>query len=530
MTKLSQTLSITALLWCGWLLRVAVSMRFALLAALFGVSALPSAAQVGVVGQAGARDRDFGALVSTGQSGVYLVAANTMTSALGAGMQSNGLPIVVGVCNANPTEDMCVARLNRDGWQLDSTFGSGGLSQYVLAGQDYPRASVIDAADRIILAGSCNGVGLRACIIRLNANGSLDASFGSGGRGGVSGMLEITAMRLDSDGRKVVAGECFQSSERRPCVARLTASGSLDPSFNGGALLIFSFPNATYQVASGLAFDASGRILISAFCNAAFNSTQYGRFCAMRITAAGVLDPSFNGGVGRLYALQNATTSCSASAIAAQSDGRIVVVGSCNGANGGRFAASRLTESGNFDTAFGQDAFAGLSYQWIERDLYVGAAKVHIDETNRILLSGTCQLGFCLARMLPNGRADPLFGDRAVVIYKPDAGFEQWQQNANHMHILGSNRLLLVGECTRGSTDRRACVTRHYIDSPPGERCSLDLDGDGEINAATDALLWARVHLGIRGAALTQNAIGERAQRTSAGILLAHLATHCGIR
>ncbi len=490
----------------------------------------PAIAQISVDGQAGARDRDFGALVSGGQSGVYAFAANTMTSASMVGTQSSGLPVVVGTCNANPSEDMCVARLNRDGWQLDSTFGNNGLTQYVLAGQDYPRTAVIDASDRIIAAGICNGTSLPACIVRFNANGMLDTTFGNSGRGGVSGMREIQKIRLDSDGRMVVAGECFQSAQSRPCVARLTAAGVLDTSFNAGAVLVFGFPNANYQVASDLSFDASGRILITAYCNAPFNAVQYGRFCAIRVTAAGVIDSTFNGGVGRIYALQTATVNCSSSAISVQSSGKIIVAGVCDSGNGNVFAISRLNENGDFDTSFGQDAYAGLSFQWIGSALFANFTRLHVDEQDRILLGGYCQVGFCLARGLPNGRADALFARQGVAAYKPDVGFEIWQQSAEALHVVDRNRLYLAGSCGRSATDRRACVTRHFIDTPPGERCSLDLDGDGEINAATDALLWARVHLGIRGTALTQNAVGARAQRTTPEAVLNHLGTHCGIR
>ncbi|TAG81639.1 MAG: hypothetical protein EAZ21_05475 [Betaproteobacteria bacterium] len=487
-------------------------------------------AQVSVVGQAGARDRDFGALISGGQSGVYVFAANTMTSASMVGTQSNGLSVVVGTCNANPSEDMCVARLNRDGWQLDSTFGNNGLTQYVLTGQDYPRTAVIDAADRIIAAGICNGTSLPACIVRFNANGTLDTTFGNSGRGGVSGMREIQKIRFDSDGRMVVAGECFQSAQSRPCVARLTAAGVLDSTFNAGAVLVLGFPNASYQAASDLTFDASGRILIAAYCNAQFNAVQYGRFCAIRVTSAGAIDSTFNGGVGRIYALQTATVNCSSSAISVQSSGKIIVAGVCDSGNGNVFAISRLNENGDFDTSFGQDAYAGLSFQWIGSALFANFTRLYVDEQDRILLGGYCQVGFCLARALPNGRADALFARQGVALYKPDVGFEIWQQSAEALHVVDRNRLYLAGSCGRSAIDRRACVTRHFVDTPPGERCSLDLDGDGEINAATDALLWARVHLGIRGAALTQNAVGARAQRTTPDAIMNHLGTHCSIR
>jgi Domain of unknown function (DUF5122) beta-propeller len=202
----------------------------------------------------------------------------------------------------------------------------------------------------------------------------------------------------------------------------------------------------------------------------------------------------------------------------------------CDSGNGNVFAVSRLNENGDFDTSFGQDAYAGLTFQWIGSALYANSARLHVDEQDRILLGGYCQVGFCLARLLPNGRADALFAQQGVSVYKPDVGFEIQQQSADAFQVVDRNRMYLAGTCSRSATDRRACVTRHYIDTPPGERCSLDLDGDGEINAATDAVLWARVHLGIRGSALTQNAIGARAQRTTPDAILSHLGTHCGIR
>jgi hypothetical protein len=44
---------------------------------------------------------------------------------------------------------------------------------------------------------------LRGCVIRLSANGALDTAFGSAGRSGVQGMLNVNRLRLDCDGRIV---------------------------------------------------------------------------------------------------------------------------------------------------------------------------------------------------------------------------------------------------------------------------------------------------------------------------------------
>src|SRR5690242_16340132 len=45
-------------------------------------------------------------------------------------------------------------------------------------------------------------------------------------------------------------------------------------------------------------------------------------------------------------------------------------------------------------------------------------------------------------------------------------------------------------------------------------RCLMDVDGNGEVDALTDGLLLMRAASGYRGAALTQDALGEGATRT----------------
>ncbi len=60
-------------------------------------------------------------------------------------------------------------------------------------------------------------------------------------------------------------------------------------------------------------------------------------------------------------------------------------------------------------------------------------------------------------------------------------------------------------------------------------KCSLDLDGDGQVLATTDAVLMARAALGYNGTALTGNALGATAPRRSSADLLSYLSASCGI-
>ena len=57
--------------------------------------------------------------------------------------------------------------------------------------------------------------------------------------------------------------------------------------------------------------------------------------------------------------------------------------------------------------------------------------------------------------------------------------------------------------------------------------CSMDIDGNGRIEATTDGLLMTRYILGIRGPALTNGALGVGAARTDPADIAAYLACPC---
>ena len=60
-------------------------------------------------------------------------------------------------------------------------------------------------------------------------------------------------------------------------------------------------------------------------------------------------------------------------------------------------------------------------------------------------------------------------------------------------------------------------------------KCSLDLDGDGQVLATTDAVLMARSAMGYSGAALTANALTASAPRRTPADLRSYLSASCGI-
>src|SRR5919199_618135 len=69
------------------------------------------------------------------------------------------------------------------GGELDPTFGAGGKVLTDLGGLDVARAVGIQADGKIVLAGSSSGdQGTDVALARYDRDGTLDATFGSGGR------------------------------------------------------------------------------------------------------------------------------------------------------------------------------------------------------------------------------------------------------------------------------------------------------------------------------------------------------------
>jgi uncharacterized delta-60 repeat protein len=496
-------------------------------ALLIGISC--AYAQVSVSGSGGEPDRDFGAFAANGQSGVFLFTDTTMSNVSSAGVQSNARPIFVGTCGVNPNEDICIARLLRDGTQLDSSFAVNGVARFNNTGQDYGYATTIDANDRIVIAGVCAGF---ACVLRYSANGTPDSGYGVAGRTNVPGMFRALVTVIDADGKLIVGGECYPSGVQHLCVARLTDSGAMDATFNGGNARSLVLGAASGQSVSALALDGAGNLLVSGYCSELLAAQPYARFCLARLLPNGDFDLSFNTNGFRVLALGSSTENYYSGGVAIAPDGRIVVSGSClNASFIAVFCAVRLTVSGQLDSSFGVDGFAGLGYQKINDVPSPNDVKVYVDEAARLVLLGACPNGFCMARTLASGRPDPTFGANGMRLHRPDSANPTTEQRGGVFVRLDSNRVLHAGSCGTSTPGQfRGCVARYYLDTPPGERCSLDLDGDGLLSSHTDGVMWARVMLGFRGSNVTQNAIGALAVRNTSARIEAHLATHCGIR
>ena len=222
-----------------------------------------------------------------------------------------------------PYLDGAIARLNSDG-SVDSSFVVPDGADF--GGPNGPVYAIALQTDgRVIIGGGFRDVGFpeRFGIARLNGDGSLDAGYNApipatGGYASGFGFTNLVdALALLPDG-KVLVGGALRPTNGNPSdwvtVARLNADGSRDTGF-------VDFRQG--QVCT-LVRQTDGRILIGGD----FHVTDpVVRNSIARLDADGGVDltfdtPGMTGGVHQFNSANN-----DVSAIALQSDGRIVVVG-----------------------------------------------------------------------------------------------------------------------------------------------------------------------------------------------------------
>lgn len=192
------------------------------------------------------RFNDQGALDQAfGQGGVATFALPSempVITETSLALQSNGDVLLAGYRYPGGTADFSLTRYHPDG-TLDTSFGADGtVTVDVADGNDYARVVTQQADGKLLIAGTSdkgdNEVGdgnFNFSVVRLNADGTLDTSFGDGGKamfdfeGGRDGAQTITVL---DDGKILLTGAAYNADGNADFAAlRLNPDGTLDTTF-----------------------------------------------------------------------------------------------------------------------------------------------------------------------------------------------------------------------------------------------------------------------------------------------------------
>ncbi len=329
--------------------------------------------------------------------------------------------------SAMPISDLsrlAVARYFSDG-RLDESFGQGGMVIYS-AGSDNTNSGqdvALQDDGRIVVCGHTSNEGTGgALVVRLNADGTLDASFGTNGavvvpilENGVAGGM---ALAIQPDGAILVAGVSLSPTVfGRGFVLRLNDDGSLDTGFGTGGIFTMD-EDFHFSMLGGLTLDGAGTIVASGA--RAETQTSVTRPLLVGLTSQGRLDPSF-GDDG--LAVWNDPDDVGGQLVdlVRDTDGSLIAAGLLGTySDGSDMLVLKFDRNGSLDTNFGDDGAFILDRS--AQDELHGLA---LRSDGRILAVGTADDGevvkLTLLELAPDGELDYDFAHEGLFTFQPDA-------------------------------------------------------------------------------------------------------------
>ncbi|MFZ4764994.1 MAG: choice-of-anchor D domain-containing protein, partial [Roseimicrobium sp.] len=201
----------------------------------------------------------------------------------------------------------------------DSAFGTAGIVKASFGGDDRALGLALQSDGKAIVAGYAdNGTYSDFALARILSNGNLDTSFGTSGKAttDIAGSNDrAQALLVQPDGKIIAAGFAHNGSNEDVALVRYLANGSLDTAF-GTDGIVTTQVGATDDRANAIALQTDGKIIIVGSTHNGSNSD----LLVARYLANGALDTSF--GNGGKVAIDIAGGGDEATSVVALRDGR----------------------------------------------------------------------------------------------------------------------------------------------------------------------------------------------------------------
>jgi uncharacterized delta-60 repeat protein len=300
--------------------------------------------------------------------------------------------------------------------------------------------------------------------------GDIDTTFGSGGvvltsfatvekgfRGtGGSGY----AVQIQSDGKIVAAGEGLHNF----ALARYNTNGSLDPTFGNGGKVVTTFGLNHQESVKAMAIQPDGKIVAVGSTGILDSTTYEGHFAVARYNANGTLDTTFgpsHNGLVTTSIVANDT----ASAVVIQPDGKIVVAGQ-GGSQAPLYSPSstlsnalvRYNSDGTLDSSFGQGGILTPTFVSGASQYFYDVALESVNGTPEIVVAGAVPSPYSdvvVARFNLNGSLDTSFGSGGSVIL----GAQAIAFNGGRLAIQSDGKIIEAGS----SSNHQGAVARFNV-------------------------------------------------------------------
>ena len=305
-----------------------------------------------------------------GGGGKVLTSVGPNTEVNGLVRQKDGKLVVCGTTNG----DGLVVRYNANG-TLDTSFGGTGVVTTDFGGtNDELYKVVVLSTGKIVAAGGTTLSSRDMIIACYNADGTLNMGFDGDGKlvidfnGFADGARGLAAL---PDDRIVVVGYAVTAGDADIALVRCMPDGSLDTSFDTDGKVVTDI-NGTNgnDYGNAVCLDANGNIVVAGSSDALGGT--YHMVMARYSGVNGSLDTSF-AGTGKFVANTINAGGSDPSDVTVQPDGKILVAGVA--VDGSKYITVRYTDAGALDTGFSGDGlvtetFGLLSmarFWWLER-------------------------------------------------------------------------------------------------------------------------------------------------------------------
>jgi uncharacterized delta-60 repeat protein len=392
---------------------------------------------------------------------------------------------------------------------LDPGFGQAGkvLVAPPTGAGEWPGGQAVQPDGKIVVAGTAAPArnGYAILLLRFLPDGTLDPSFGTGGRvwsdlvtldtplkGAVVGDVALgsssaTAVALQPDGKIVVGGSTQSGASTAFAVLRYLPDGRPDEAFGSGGLVITDFDPGTNDGVAALSLLPDGRILAA---GAGGNAAGLARY-----RPDGELDPTFGPNKDGTLTTKGRGV-LNALSLGVEPGGKLLLAGQA-GAVGGPydFGVARFSGDGVLDDSFGDRGVVstdlGSTGEW--------AAGVAPGPGGTVVAAGASGSSFAVVRYLQDGKLDKGFGAGGVTKAGPDLG------GAHALVPLADGRLILVGERLVGET-REVTIARYRpdgaVDTTFGQGGAVGTDVTAVHDDGSAAVLYPGGRMVVAGTSL----------------------------
>lgn len=305
-------------------------------------------------------------------------------------VQTDGKIVLGGTRTVAASQDFALTRYGADG-VLDSSFGTGGKVTTELGSDTDQIVRVLEQPDGKLIAVGQSA--FHIILARYLADGSLDSSFGFGGKASTDcgGGCSVADAVLQPDGAIVAAGGRFDTPSGGPDfqLVRYLPDGTLDAGFGAGGVVLTDFPSGRQDTAFALALQTDGKLIATGVTVTSATDSNVG---VVRYDTNGSLDPTFGTGG---FVVPTSAQHEEGFDVALYPDGRMLV--------SSRDSIIRMLPDGSLDPTFGTGGVSATTGAFPHR--------IAIQSSGDIVAAfeGTGS-GIHLWRFDPQGVLDPTFG------------------------------------------------------------------------------------------------------------------------